>query len=51
MKTRIPRHIVEKLRPDYSMQEICEVLGCNKSTFYYQPKSDPSEDLLRVEIQ
>ena len=33
------------------MREICEVLGFNKSTFYYQPKSDPSEDVLRAEIQ
>ena len=32
------------------MREICEVLGFNKSTFYYQPKSDPSEDVLRAEI-
>ena len=33
------------------MREICEVLGFNKSTFYYQPKSDSSEDVLRTEIQ
>ncbi len=33
------------------MRQICEVLGFNKSTFYYQPKSDPSEDVLRAEIQ
>ena len=33
------------------MREICEVLGFNKSTFYYQPKNDPSEDILRAEIQ
>ena len=39
------------LRPDYSMREICEVLGFNKSTFYYQPKIDASEDVLRAEIQ
>ena len=32
------------------MREICEVLGFNKSTFYYQPKSDPSEDVLRADI-
>lgn len=32
------------------MRQICEVLGFNKSTFYYQPKSDPSEDVLRAEI-
>ena len=33
------------------MREICEVLGFNKSTFYYQPKLDPSQDVLRAEIQ
>ena len=33
------------------MREICQTLGFNKSTFYYQPKSDPSEDVLRAEIQ
>ena len=33
------------------MREICEVLGFNKSTFYYQPKIDPSEAVLRAEIQ
>ncbi len=33
------------------MREICEVLGFNKSSFYYQPKSDTSEDVLRAEIQ
>ena len=33
------------------MREICETLGFNKSTFYYQPKVDPSEDVLRAEIR
>ena len=33
------------------MRQICETLGFNKSTFYYQPKSDTSEDILRFEIQ
>jgi len=33
------------------MRQICEVLGFNKSTFYYQPRIDPSEDVLRAEIQ
>ena len=32
------------------MRQICQTLGFNKSTFYYQPKSDPSEDVLRAEI-
>ena len=33
------------------MREICETLGFNKSTFYYQPKINTSEDVLRAEIQ
>jgi transposase InsO family protein len=33
------------------MRQICQTLGFNKSTFYYQPKLDPSEDVLRAEIQ
>ncbi len=33
------------------MRQICETLGFNKSTFYYQPKIDASEDVLRTEIQ
>ena len=45
------RHVVETLRKTYAVRQICEVLGFNKSTFYYQPKSEPSEDVLRVEIQ
>ena len=33
------------------MREICETLGINKSSLYYQLKSDPSEDVLRAEIE
>ena len=33
------------------MRQICETLGFNKSTFYYQPRIDASEDVLRSEIQ
>ena len=33
------------------MRQICEVLGINKSTVYYQAKTDPSEDVLREEIE
>ena len=45
------RHIVETLRTDYSVRQICETLDFNKSTLYYQPKSDPSEEVLREEIE
>ena len=33
------------------MRQISEVLGINKSTLYYQAKTDPSEDDLREEIE
>ena len=33
------------------MREICETLGFTRSNFYYQPKIDPSEDVLRDEIE
>ena len=33
------------------MRQICETLGFNKSTLYYQPKKDPCEDVLRDEIE
>ena len=33
------------------MRDICEILGVNRSSFYYHPQEDPSEDLLRSEIE
>ena len=33
------------------MREICETLGFNRSSFYYQPREDPSEEVLRAEIE
>ena len=45
------RQIVEALRTDYSVRQICETLGFNKSTLYYQPKIDASEEVLRTEIE
>ncbi len=45
------REIVEALRTDYSVRQICEVLGFTRSTLYYQPKQDPSEVVLRAEIE
>ena len=43
--------IVEALRTQHSVREICEVLGFTRSNFYYQPKIDTSEDILRAEIE
>ena len=33
------------------MRDICETLGFNRSSFYYHPKEDPSEAVLRAEIE
>ena len=43
--------MVEALRTDYSVRQICETLGFTRSNLYYQPKSDPSEDVLREKIE
>ncbi len=51
MKPSQQRYIVETLRTDFSVRQICEVLGINKSTLYYQAKNDSSEDVLREEIE
>ena len=45
------REIVEALRTDYSVRQICEVLGFTRSSLYYHPKPDPSEDILCDEIE
>ena len=33
------------------MRQICEVLGSTRSNLYYHPKQDPSEAMLRDEIE
>ena len=34
------------------MRDICQILGVNRSSFYYQPREDPSEvSVLRAEIE
>ena len=43
--------MVEALRTDYSVRQICETLGFTRSNLYYQPKQDPSEEVLRDEIE
>ena len=45
------RYIVSALHKEYSVREICETLGFNRSSFYYHPKEDPSEAVLRAEIE
>ena len=43
--------IAEALGSHDSVRQICEVLGFTRSTFYYQPKKDPSEAVLHAEIE
>lgn len=45
------REIVEASRADYSVRQICDTLGFTRSGLYYQPKKDPSEEILRTEIE
>ncbi len=45
------REMVEALQTDYSVRQICETLGFNRSNLYYHPKSDPSQAGLREEIE
>ena len=33
------------------MRDICQILGVNRSSFYYQQREDPSEAVLRAEIE
>ena len=43
--------MVEALRRDFSVRQICETLGFTRSNLYYQPKQDPCEAGLRDEIE
>ena len=45
------RQLVEVLHTDYSVRQICDVLGFNRSSLYYQPKTAPFEQELRDEIE
>ena len=43
--------MVEALRTDFSVRQICETLGFTRSNLYYHPKQDPCEAGLRDEIE
>ena len=44
--------MVEALRTDFSVRQICDTLGFNRSNLYYRyPKSDPYEEVLREDIE
>ena len=45
------RQIVEALRTEHSVRDICGVLGIPRSTLYYQPKLDSYEESLRTRIE
>ena len=45
------RSLISALQQEYSVREICQTLGFNRSSFYYHPQEDPSEDQLRSEIE
>ena len=45
------RQLVEALHTGYSVRQICDTLGFNRSSLYYQPKVDPFEQGLRDEIE
>ena len=45
------RTLISALHKEYSVREICQTLGFNRSSFYYHPQEDPSEDRLRSEIE
>ena len=45
------RCLLSALHKEYSVREICETLGFNRSSFYYHPQEDPSEDLIRSKIE
>ena len=43
--------MVEALRTDFSVRQICDTLGFNPSNLYYHPKQNPCEAGLRDEIE
>ena len=45
------RSLISALQQEYSVRDICGILGVNRSSFYYQPKADSSEAVLRAEIE
>ena len=45
------RSLISALQQEYSVREICQTLGFNRSSFYYHPEEDLSEDVLRSEIE
>ena len=45
------RCFILALQKEHSVRDICDILGVNRSSFYYQPREDPSEAVLLAEIE
>ena len=45
------RSLISALHKEYPVRAICQTLGFNRSSFYYHPQGDPSEAVLRAEIE
>ncbi len=45
------RSLISALQQEHSVRDICGILGVNRSSFYYHPQEDPSEAVLRSEIE
>ena len=45
------RGVAETLRTDYSVRQICDTLGFNRSSLYYEPIKDPCEAVFQKEIE
>ena len=43
--------MIEALRTDFSVRQICQTLGFTQSNLYYQPKNDPYEEVLQKKIK
>ena len=45
------RNLIEALRDDYSVHQICEMLSFHRRLLHYLPKSDPSQAVLEDKIE
>ena len=45
------RSLISALQQEHSVRDICGILGVNRGSFYYHPQEDPSEAVLRAEIE
>ncbi len=43
--------MIAKLSASYPARLVCDLLGCARSTYYYQPMSDPEDAWLIIAIE